>query len=411
MKYFNMSLKEVQKQEIIKRSLRKEITVEGASKINGLSERQIYRLRKGFKEKGIEIFVHGNRGRISNNRIPDEERKRIADIIRKNYHDFRPTFATEKLAEAHNTYYSPETVRGIMIEYNIWKPKKRKSIDYRQRRERKEHYGEMIQFDGSYHDWFEKGEEICLLAGIDDATSAITHLMFVKNENLQDIFSFCSEYFLSSGKPLKIYLDKLNAYYNNLVEDKKENLTKFQRAMKELDIEVLTAHSAQAKGRVERLFNTLQDRLVKEMRLKGISNKEDANRYLKEEYITLFNKKYAKPPTKKGNFHRKLTEREKELLPRILSDKEQRVVHNDFCILYKNRIFQLLKDQPATVRKKDKVIVEKRMDGSIWIELRDKYLNFKEINTIEEAHFSEKNAPWILAANIKEESKKVEINR
>ncbi len=409
MKYFNMSSKEVQKQDIIKRSLRKEITIEDAAKMASISERQIYRLREGFKKEGLKVFVHGNRGRRSNNRISDKEKERIADIVRENYYDFKPTFVTEKLAEFHNIYYSPEAIRGIMIEHNIWKPKKRKTINYHQRRKRKEQYGEMIQFDGSYHDWLERGERDCLLAGIDDATNTLTHLLFVKNENLEDIFSFYSQYFLSSGKPLKIYLDKLNAYYNNAMENRQESLTKFQRAMKELDVEVVAAHSPEAKGRVERLFGTLQDRLVKEMRLRDITTKEEANKYLREEYIDLFNKKYAKPAAKKGNLHRKLTKEEKELLPRILSDKEQRVVQNDFCIRYKNRIFQLLKEQTATVRKKDKVTVEKRMDGSIWIELRDKYLNFKEIEKEEEdALFSEKSAPWILAANIKE--KKVETN-
>lgn len=404
-----MSLKEVERSETIKRSLRKELTVKEVSEMTGLSERQTYRLRKKIKEKGVQSLVHGNQGRRSNNRVSDREKERIARIIQEYYHDFKPTLATEKLKKDHHICFPSETVRRIMIEKGLWEVKRRKSVDYRSRRKRKDHYGEMIQFDGSYHDWFEEGEKCCLLAGIDDATGRMIHAEFVKNENLQDIFSFFNQYFLSFGKPLRIYLDKLNAYYNNLVEDREKHLTQFQRAMREMDVETISAHSPEAKGRVERLFKTLQDRLVKEMRLKGISDKSSGNKYLKEEFIPFFNDKYGNLPTKKGNFHRELNEEEKELLFQILSEQKQRVVQNDFCIRHKNRFFQLSKEQPATVRKKEKVVVEERMDKTTWIRLRDKYLNFKEIKKEEQINFSENEIPWILPANTKTENKKVEI--
>jgi len=312
MKYFTMSEKEIEHYEIIKRSLERELIVKEAAELTNLSERHVYRLRNGVKKKGPQGLIHGNRGRESNNKVPEKERRKIVDFFKdENHQDFGPTFATEKLGEI-GIQHSSETIRGIMIEEEIWKPKKRKTCDYRSRRERKGHYGEMTQFDGSYHDWFEKGEEDCLLAGIDDATSTITHAQFAEgeNENLPDVFSFFNEYFLSIGKPKSIYLDKLSTYYNNLMENKKENLTQFQRAMEELDIEPIPAHSPQAKGRVERLFNTLQDRLIKEMRLKGISSKKEANEYLREEFIPSFNKKYGKKPREKGNFHRKVNEKE-----------------------------------------------------------------------------------------------------
>ncbi len=404
-----MSLKEVERSETIKRSLRKELTVKEVSEMTGLSERQTYRLRKKIKEEGVQSLVHGNRGRRSNNRVSDKRKERIARIIQEYYHDFKPPLATEKLKKDHHICFPSETVRKIMIEKGLWEVKRRKSVDYRSRRKRKDHYGEMIQFDGSYHDWFEKGEKCCLLAGIDDATGRMIHAEFVKNENLQDIFSFFNQYFLSFGKPLRIYLDKLNAYYNNLAEDREKHLTQFQRAMREMDVETISAHSPEAKGRVERLFKTLQDRLVKEMRLKGISDKGSGNKYLKEEFIPFFNDKYGNLPTKKGNFHRELNKEEKELLFQVLSEQKQRVVQNDFCIRHKNRFFQLSKEQPATVRKKEKVVIEERMDKTTWIRLRDKYLNFKEIKKGEQINFSENEIPWILPANTKTENKKVEI--
>ncbi len=401
-----MSQKEVERLEIVKRSLRKELTVEEAANIMGLSERQTYHLREKVKRKGASGLIHGNRGRESNNKIPGEEKERIAKIIREEYSDFWPSHTKEKL-ENHNIYYSSEVVRKIMIENDLWKPKKRKTSDYRAKRPPKEHFGEMALLDGSYHDWFEgrdkTGKKCCLILFLDDATSIPLFGMFAKNENLKDLYQCSKRYFLHLGKPKIIYSDGLRVYHNNLMEkESKERLTQFKKSMKELNIELIRAYSAEAKGKIETIFRTLQNRLVKEMRLRGISDKDTANKYLLEEFFPWYSKKYGKAPAKKGNFHRKLTKKEKEMLPAILSERHIRIVHNDFCIHYKTRLFQLLKDQPAVVRKKEKVIIEERMDSTIWIKLREKYLNYKEITTKEREAISEKNVPWIIPANQKE---------
>jgi transposase len=408
MKYFIMSQKEVDTYQVIKRSLESELTVQDAANLTGFSERHIYRLRLSVRTKGSHALVHGNRGRESNNKIPEEEKERIVEIIREKYPDFWPSHAKEKL-ENHGLCYSSEVIRQIMIKNDLWKPKKRKTNEYRAKRPPKEHFGEMAILDGSYHNWFEgrdkTEEKCCLILFLDDATSIPLFGMFVKNENLKDLYLCSKGYFLHLGKPKTIYSDGLRVYHNNLMEkESEERLTQFKKSMKELDIEMIRAYSAEAKGKIEVIFRTLQNRLVKEMRLRGISDKETANRYLFEEFFPWYSKRYGNAPVKKGNFHRKISKKEKNLLPSILSERHTRVVHNDFCIHYKTRLFQLLKDQPATVRKKERVVIEERMDSSIWIRLREKYLNYKEITTKERETISEKDIPWIIPATQKKKT-------
>jgi hypothetical protein len=234
-------------------------------------------------------------------------------------------------------------------------PRKRKNSDYRCSRPRKEHYGEMEQFDGSYEHWFEdRAPSCCLLASIDDATGKVTQAQFVRDEGTFPVFNFWQEYFLTHGKPRSIYLDKLRTYYNNLLPERDEELlTQFQRTMRELAIELIVAHSPQAKGRIENFFKLCQDRLIKELRLRNISDIKTANHFLKEEFIPWFNQKYGKEPAKKANLHHKLTQQEKKQLPAILSRHSQRVVQNDFTIRFNNLWYQLTEKQPVTIRPKD----------------------------------------------------------
>ncbi len=403
-----MSQKEVDRYHIVKRRVNGEIEGNDAAKLLKISTRHLRRLVGGFKKEGVKALIHKNRGRESNFKMPKETKKEITRLLHEIYSDFKPGHACEKLEKVHDISYCSETIRQIMIEEGLWRVRTRKKDKYHSKRPPKEYFGEMIQFDGSYHDWFEGREErCCLLAAVDDSTSIIVHAKFVRNENLEDIFSFFKEYFLLKGKPRSIYLDRLMMYYNNLVE---ENLTQFQRAMKELGIEAIPAKSAEAKGRVERPFLTLQDRLIKEMRLKEISNKNSGNKYLKEEFLLWYNRRYGKAPVKKVDLHQKLTKEEKKSLMGILSKKEERVVHNDFVIYYDKRLFQLLKKQPVTVRKKEKILVEKRMNGSICFKLKEKYLNYKEISSKKREKISLSEIPWILPANTKVENKKVEAS-
>jgi len=265
-----------------------------ATKLN-LSVRQVKRLKSKFRDKGHDGLIHGSRGRPGNRKIDTNLENNIVKIINDKYHDFGPLLACEKLQELHGIVLSDETIRAIMIRHNIWKKHKRKRSEYFSWRERRSAYGELQQFDGSYHDWFEGRNpdlpEACLLASIDDATGKITGAKFDTNESTNAVFKFWWEYVELNGIPSEIYLDKFSTYKINhpAAVDNAELMTQFKRAMKSLGVNVISANSAQAKGRVERLNGTLQDRLVKEMRLAGISTIETANIFLKEIFIPFFN--------------------------------------------------------------------------------------------------------------------------
>lgn len=382
MAFLQMSKKEVDRHEIISRLIRKEINGTGAAELLKLSIRHIRRLKGKVKKQGAAGLIHGNRGQPSNRRIPEEEREKIKKLLHERYPDFKPAFAAEKLQELHHIKRDAKTVRSIMILEGLWKPsKKRRGGEvHRAWRERKAHYGEMQQFDGSYEKWFEeRGPELCLLASIDDATGTITHARFAKDEGTLPVFGFWKEYFALHGKPRSIYLDKFSTYKMNhiLARENHETLTQFQRAMRELGIEPIPAHSPQAKGRVERLFNTLQDRLIKELRLAGISDVQSADRFLEEIFIPDFNRKFAVAAKSKANMHTPLTVAERKQLPSILSRHTQRVVQNDFTFSFNSQWYQLQKQQPVTVCKKDRVVVEGHTDGEIFVQLRGKYLNYQ----------------------------------
>jgi transposase len=379
-----MTKKELFRYEIINKLINKKIDGTQASKQLNLSVRQIKRLKKEVTKKGIQGVIHKNRGRESNNRLSKQLKQKILSIIVKYYSDFTPAFTQEKLEEVHEIKISYSAVRNIMIEEKLYRPKKRKKPPYYSQRERKDYSGELIQFDGSYHNWLENRggiEDLCLLASIDDATGKIIHAKFDKNESIKSVFSFWKEYLKKNNKPKAIYLDKFSTYkinHKNAV-DNKDLQTQFQRAMQELNIEPINAHTPQAKGRVERLFKTLQDRLVKEMRLKNISNTKKANQYLQKEFIFKFNQRFSVKPKKQGDLHTKLISREKKDLNHIFSIKNTRKVRNDFIVQYKNRYFQLDEIQNTTVFRKDQVIVEEHLDNSIHINKQGKYLSFKEL--------------------------------
>ena len=403
--YISMSQKDLNKYDLIQRSIRKEITVNKAGELLGLGERQIYRLKAKVKEKGAQGLIHGNRGKLSNRRMPETERQKIIKLLRWRYSDFNPTHASEKLDKVHGIKKDPKTIRQVMITEGLWKPRRKKKLEYRCSRPRREHYGEMEQFDGSYHRWFEnRAPECCLLASIDDATSRVTEAQFVQDEGTLPVFGFFKEYFLAHGKPRSIYLDKLRTYYNNLKPalENEEMLTQFQRAMRELNVNPIVAHSPQAKGRIERLFKTFQDRLVKELRLKNISDFKTANKFLKEEFIPWFNSRYSLEPLKTVNLHRKLNQQEKKRLSAILARYSKRTVQNDFTFRFNNQWYQLAKEQPATIRPKDRVLIEERIDNQVYVCLRSKYLNYQILTTKPQKQIKQ---PWVIAASQKKKRK------
>lgn len=382
MTFITMSKKELTRYEIIKRLIRKEISSSKAASLLGLSVRQIKRLKLRVRRDGAKGLLHASRGKSSHNRLSEEERTKIIKLLHQHYHDFGPTFASEKLFEKHQLKHDPKTIRQIMIDEELWKPKKKENRSiHRQWRERKSAYGEMIQFDGSYDHWFEDrkdSNEICLLAAIDDATGRLVMAEFASHEGVLPVFDFWQKYLSTQGRPQLIYLDKFSTYHQNQAAafENGSTLTQFQRAMDELRIEVIPANSPQAKGRVERLFGTLQDRLIKELRLADISSIESANQFLKETFIPKFNHKFAVVPRSTSNLHQRLSAKEQNGLLGILSKQTERTVQNDFTFTLKNQWYQIIREQKLAVCRKDKVIVEERPNGSIFVRLRGRYLNY-----------------------------------
>lgn len=312
--------------------------------------------------------------------MPNQERQTIISLIKEHYSDFGPLLASEKLEERHKIKRSKGAIRVIMTEEGIWKPKIKKKEVHREWRQRKASYGEMIQYDGSYEYWFEdRGDKCCLLASIDDANSKVW-MKFDEHEGVEPTFNFWKEYIKQFGKPHSIYVDKFSTYSMNhkLAKENPDTLTQFQRAMeKGLNIEIIHAGSAQAKGRIEKLFRTLQDRLIKELRLNNISTIEEANKFLEECFLPKFNAKFMVEARTMSNLHKKLTKQETSRLDSIFSRQYQRTVRNDFTISHKKHYYQLTDDQPATICKRDKITIEERTDKSIYFRLRGKYLNYK----------------------------------
>lgn len=375
-----MTKKELSNYDIINNLINRKINGTDASKQIGVSVRHVKRLKKKVINDGAEGLIHQGRGQSGNRRLDDKIIVKAKKFLKEKYYDFGPTLACEKLEENHNIKTNKETVRQLMINLELWKVKsKKKNKHWHVWRARRDNYGEMQQFDGSYHPWLEdKAEEMCLLLSVDDATGKITYAKFDYNEGVEAVFKFWLEYIDKNGFPLSVYLDKFSTYkvnHKNAV-DNKELITQFQRATRQVGIELITAHSPQAKGRVERMFETLQDRLVKEMRLANINIIEQANEFLIE-YIPKFNAKFAVSPNRRKDLHKKVTKQTKDQLPQIFSIQKQRKVNNDYTIRFENDYLQLEQEQPTTVYKKDTIIMEKHLDGSIKINLNNKYLNYK----------------------------------
>lgn len=372
---------ERERYDIIRTCIDQDITNAEAGARLRLTVRQIRRLKRNIEKHGEEGILHGNRGRPSNHVThPETVSASIEYLNEKKHRDFGPTFAREQLAR-QGVVLGVETLRTLMIKQELWKPRTRRGpAIHREWRERMSMYGELVQFDGSYHDWFENGEEACLLASIDDAAGEVS-AVFEDNEGVHAVFRFWLAYFETHGLPVAIYLDKFSTYkvnHKNAV-DNAEMLTQFERAMTELNVRVICANSPEAKGRIERLFGTLQDRLVKEMRLRNIKRREHANRYLENEYLADHNKRFSVTPRQEGDAHRPLTKELREKLSSIFSIQSERRVNNDYTIRFKSRWFQLEAMQNTTVYKRDIVTIEERLDGTLYIRLNNTYLMYTEL--------------------------------
>ena len=388
-KLISMTARELSRYDIIKNLIDRKINGTDAAKQIGVSVRHIKRLKARAVKFGAEGLIHRSRGREGNRKLNDGIIALAKKHLEETYYDFGPTLAAEKLLENHQIKINKETVRLIMADMGLWKSKPRKQPKQRHSwRPRKDNYGEMEQFDGSYHKWFGQ-EETCLLLSADDATGKITHGQFDYSEGVKEVFDFWWGYFEKNGLPLSIYLDKFSTYKVNHKHavDNHDLITQFERAMKQSGVKLITAHSPEAKGRIERMFETLQDRLVKEFRLADIKTMEKANEFLRE-YMPKFNAKFAVVPLRKKDLHQKLNVSAKEKLPQTFSIQSERKINNDYTIRFKNKYYQLDKTQPITVYKKDAVIMEELLNGIIRINLKGRYLNYwllpekpkKEIN-------------------------------
>jgi transposase len=370
-----MSIREVKRLKAVQTVIDKQITQKVAASMLGLSGRQVRRLVKVIREKGDRGIIHGLRGRPSNRRLPEEMRGRVLSLYQECYPDFGPTLAMEKLFECDGITISDETLRTWLIEAGLWK-KRRKRSAFRQWRARKECFGEMLQMDGSHHDWLEgRGPELVLMGSIDDATNT-AYGRFHDYEGTLPAMDIFKRYVEEYGLPMSAYVDCHTTYKSSKKvtewDEVKgiESLSQFERALKELGVEVIHALSPQAKGRVERLFGVLQDRLVKEMRLQGITTKDQANEFL-EEYLPHYNERFKVCPAHEADVHVKLPRHVD--LDEYLCIKTERTIRNDNTIALDGRLYQI-----EELGGK-KVVVQERLDGSLRMISRGAALKYKEI--------------------------------
>ncbi len=358
--------------EAFGRVKRGELTVSAAAELIGVSLRQCRRVWKRFKASGDAGLVHGLRGRASNRRLGEDVRERIVKRHQERYADFGPTLACEKLA-GEGLVVSPDTLRALLKARGLWQRKRRRGR-HRRRRERRACLGSMVQKDGSHHDWFEGRAAKCvLMVMIDDATSR-TLARFYPAETTAAAFDLFGRWVKRHGIPRSIYADR-HAIYRD--EDHPEKPTQYGRAMKDLSVELIAAYSPQAKGRVERMNGTLQDRLVKEMRLRGISSIAAGNAFLDAKFLDELNDRYAIKARRDQDLHR--AAEPGVVLEEVLCVAEQRVVGNDWCVRWNNRWLQIDAAHTPLKLAGRKVTVKQRADGVLVMLRGQERLTFKEL--------------------------------
>ncbi len=337
--------------------------------------RQIRRILRRLKAEGDGGVIHKLRGRPSNRRIAPELRRRVLEVYKTDYGDFGPTLAAEKLAE-RDLVVVPETLRLWLLAEGLWARKRRRDR-HRQRRPRRECFGELVQADGSPHDWLEgRGPRMTLLVMIDDATSKVV-ARFAPAESTESYFDLLGRYLRKHGRPVALYTDRHSIFWGeSRTDDPQPGQTQFRRACDELGIDWIPAHSPQAKGRVERFNQTAQDRLVKELRLARAVNIEQANEVLQAKFLPLFNRRYTVKPASGNNAHRPI--QPKMDLAAILSVQTTRTVGNDYTFRLDNRVYQL-PPPPLPGLRCGKVVIEQRTDGSMHVRFKSQYLKVADI--------------------------------
>ena len=371
-----MAQHELRRLHVIRKAIDKVITQKVASEVIGVSLRQAQRMVRRVKIEGDKGIIHKSRGQPSNRSISDAIRRKVLTLFKATYHDFGPTLASEKLFERDKIKINDETLRLWLREEGI-PYKERKKRPHRQWRERKAHYGQMVQMDGSHHAWLENRGPWCVFMGyIDDATG-IPFGRFYTKEGTNPAMDSLKRYIKRYGIPQSVYLDNHTTYKSpkkQSIEDELKNefaLSQFERAAKELSIDVIHADSPQAKGRVERLFRTFQDRLVKDLRLEKISSIDEANDHLKY-FLPKYAKRFAVKARETDDLHRPVPDGMD--INGILCTKTIRALKNDFTVAHNRKFYQILDN----VRTK-KLVVEDRLNGSVVIRHKDTLLKFREI--------------------------------
>jgi len=376
-----MSNKELHRIEILQKLIDKRLIEHEAAKQLGLSIRQIRRLRKAYKADGAIGVVSKKRGNPSNHKYPDSVKELAITYVKQYYVDFKPTFACEKLSENHGLTISRETLRKWMINAELWIPKNCRLKRAYQPRNRRECFGELIQIDGSPHDWFEgRGPKCTLLVYIDDATGKLMECQFVKSESTFTYFDSTRRYLEKHGKPVAFYSDKHCVFrINRTGELGGDGVTQFGRALSELNIDIICANTPQAKGRVERVNRTLQDRLIKEMRLMNISNAEQGNNFLPE-FMDKFNKKFGVESIDSKNMHREILPHED--LNEIFSWQENRTLSKNLTLQYDKALYLIEDSVDNRSLARNKVNVFEYFDGTIKIKCNNRELPYRIFDKI-----------------------------
>lgn len=368
MEPIQMSGKERARLAVFGRVRAGDVTLVKASALLGLSYRQTKRSWSRYREEGDVALVHGLRGKASNRQGDGEKKANVLRLYADKYSDYGPTLAAECLAADDEVHVSVETLRCWLLSAGLWSRKRQRKA-HRRHRPRKEQFGELVQMDGSIHDWFEgrRGDAV-LMVIIDDATGRI-FARFFERETLHAAWTTFRHWVEQRGLPGAVYVDRHSIYRSDRNPTAEELLagedapTQFGRSMRELNVRLIKARSPQAKGRVERMNGTLQDRLVKALRRANVCDLEHANRFLENEFLSPFNERFTVPAGQSGDFHRPLNKAID--LARILSVQENRVVQNDWTVRWRNRFLQLSRETAAYVQPGMQVMVCELLDRSL----------------------------------------------
>lgn len=368
-----MSEKERDRLKVLHEVMQGHLLQREAAEHLGLSERWIRERIRRLRASGDQSLIHGLRGRVSNRGLKSEERAQLLSLYREHYTDFGPTLAAEYLAARHGLRLSRETVRKELVKADLWRAKPRRVKRVHVWRQRRSMRGELLQWDTSTHNWLEgRGEKLYLISLIDDATSEL-FARFVRGESTRSNLDVLRQYLERNGRPVAVYTDKAGHFQvnpgriNHYGDRSREGTTQIERALGELGIVRITAHSPQAKGRVERCFGTLQDRLVKSLRLAGVKTLEEANRHLEEEFLPLWKERFTRKPASAVEAHRPLEAGQD--LASILSHAETRQVANDYTVSWQGKRWQIPREAVEVGLRRRKIRVEGRADGSVWVQL------------------------------------------